>query len=416
MKDHVANCGDLPADDFLVNHSLDAIMQKTREYTPYVKEYPDFRPSYPGITAITYDAPPVFPNRYKTFAYLGIPEGKDKVPAVVLVHGRTGQAYLEWVKQWMKRGYAAIAMSLEGFYPVSPNSGDHWVDGSWHYGEYGVFDGGEMPSPQNDEMQNAGKPFENQWMTHAVMKVIGAYTVLRSLDRIDKIGVCGVSWGGVITSLAIGWESRFDFAIPIYLGGYMEENRAYIGSFFQNPETQKSWLFKHRLYKGPILWLCGDEDTSVSANTHSHSYVSTKEFDARTRLSVLRDFSHSHIAAADREEPYLFADMVAKNGTIYPSLSAKWQDGAISASVDCGDGILSATLYYMTEPYTYQKFDKYGKGAFTYPVGTWQSTKAAVSGMDIGVRVPEDASAFYLAAEVESVGKTYTVSSVLWEK
>ena len=49
------------------------------------------------------------------FAYYAAPEGKAPEggwPAVVCAHGGGGTAFPDWVRQWNKNGYAAIAMDL----------------------------------------------------------------------------------------------------------------------------------------------------------------------------------------------------------------------------------------------------------------------------------------------------------------
>jgi hypothetical protein len=59
------------------------------------------------------------------FAYIGYPPNaskNNKVPAVILVHGGAGTAFPQWVKIWNDKGYAAIAMDLEGRQPLNPGS------------------------------------------------------------------------------------------------------------------------------------------------------------------------------------------------------------------------------------------------------------------------------------------------------
>ncbi|MCC6356330.1 MAG: dipeptidyl aminopeptidase, partial [Verrucomicrobiae bacterium] len=68
------------------------------------------------MRAIFYDALPYEGSPTRVFAYLAVPEvsaGK-KLPAMVLVHGGGGTAFHEWAKIWYDKGYAAIAMDLEG--------------------------------------------------------------------------------------------------------------------------------------------------------------------------------------------------------------------------------------------------------------------------------------------------------------
>lgn len=37
---------------------------------------------------------------------------------MLLIHGGAGQAYSQWIEEWMRRGYAAIALDLYGDMPL----------------------------------------------------------------------------------------------------------------------------------------------------------------------------------------------------------------------------------------------------------------------------------------------------------
>ena len=46
-----------------------------------------------------------------------MPNRGRNFPGVVLIHGGGGTAFADWVYLWAKRGYAAIAMDLNGSRP-----------------------------------------------------------------------------------------------------------------------------------------------------------------------------------------------------------------------------------------------------------------------------------------------------------
>ncbi len=156
------------------------------------------------------------------FAYYAAPKGevpKGGWPAVVCAHGGGGTAYPEWVKFWNSKGYAAIAMDLEGHLPGGKS---HHVEGGF---------------PTNRAHKNAGParidwfgdralPDKEQWFYHAVADVIRANSLLRSFKEINpkKIGLTGISWGGVIVSTVAGVDSRFAFVIPVYGAGFIHES------------------------------------------------------------------------------------------------------------------------------------------------------------------------------------------------
>ena len=65
------------------------------------------------------------------FAYYSTPEGDPPPggwPAVICAHGGGGTAYPEWVRFWNNRGYAALAMDLEGHLPGGKA---HQVEGNF---------------------------------------------------------------------------------------------------------------------------------------------------------------------------------------------------------------------------------------------------------------------------------------------
>ena len=72
-----------------------------------------------GLKALFYEGPPYRGKPTRVFAWYGEPklEPGRKVPAMVLVHGGGGTAFEAWVRQWVRRGYAAIAMDTSGATP-----------------------------------------------------------------------------------------------------------------------------------------------------------------------------------------------------------------------------------------------------------------------------------------------------------
>ncbi len=57
-------------------------------------------------------------------------------------------------------------------------------------------------------------------MYHATSSVILSASLISSFDCVDatKLGITGISWGSVITSIVLKYDYRFKFAMPIYGG------------------------------------------------------------------------------------------------------------------------------------------------------------------------------------------------------
>lgn len=168
-----------------------------------------------GLQAVYYEAMPYQGKATRVFAYYGFPKEAvgERVPAVVLVHGGGGTAFAEWVRIWNERGYAAIAMDLEGHTPADKGEDGTRPQHAW-----------SGPSRQG-EFSDYQLPLIDQWMYHAVADVLLAHSLILSFPQVDpnRIGVTGISWGGILTSLVAGLDDRFKFAIPVYGCGYLFE-------------------------------------------------------------------------------------------------------------------------------------------------------------------------------------------------
>lgn len=118
------------------------------------------RPRANEARAVAFTGLPFHGKPTRVFAWLGIPEVKpgEKVPGMVLVHGGGGTAFDEWVRLWVSRGYAAIAMDTCGQVPVG------------NYGQY-VRDAEGGP-PGWGGFEQIDWPREDQWTYHAVADAI----------------------------------------------------------------------------------------------------------------------------------------------------------------------------------------------------------------------------------------------------
>jgi len=305
-------------------------------------------------------------------------------------------------------------MSTTGDFPIIVNTGAYPEKTdtnreAWQYGMHGMFlEEGYADAPNNDAMQNSENPLCEQWMYHAVSQVILAHNILRQDVRVDsdKIGITGVSWGGVITSLAIGYDTRYAFAIPVYGSGYLTESMGYIGNYFRSGENAKLWLAEKHFdnVKMPILWQCWNDDSPFSLNSNSLSYMHTLPNNEANRLSMVHEMHHAHFCAWERNESYLFADSICKGGTKLPT----FHEG--SMTIDNPDSVLikSVKLYYIETPLAYAK-DESGRNHMS------QEWKIQVC-PDGEIKIPENAQAYYLEITSQIDGKEYITTSELRHK
>ena len=349
--------------DFMI--SFDDFFDKI----PEVEYFPDFDPKgehggvrFDGIKALCYEGAPYKGMRTKVFAHIGFPENTENaVPAVVLIHGGGGHPEDKWIKKWTDRGYAAISMDTTGFFPVKKTSSLYEGNSQGLKRKLvpPFYEDGFTVPPDNSCMSDCHLPAAEQWMYHAVASVILAHNILRQDKRVDSdsIGVSGISWGGVITSIVTGYDSRFAFAIPIYGSGYLKYGLSALNEIFRAPDAV-IWQAENRFteVRMPVLWLCWNDDC-FSLNGNSMSYLETRKNNRNTCLSAIHEMRHSHYDGYTPEENYWFADTVL-SGKSVPEIHAEFTEGTVKYS--CSEQVKAVRLFYLTEKMTYSIHEKNG--------------------------------------------------------
>lgn len=406
------------------NEQIYSEFQGALNKTPELHSISSFNPTlneYQHIKAYWFDGMDRNCKKTKVFAYVGFPEGASetsKVPAVVLLHGGGGHAYLPWVKMWNDRGYAAIAIDHTGYFPTSRNAGIAESCTRWKYGipdklkEIGYTD-----APNKDDMSASNLNVQDMWMYHAVGQSILAGNILRADSRVksDSVGICGISWGGVVTSLTVGYDSRYAFAIPIYGSGYLDESLGWMGDKFSSADTQALWLAQDRFENAtmPILWLCWNDDSPFSINSNTKSYRDTVKNNSDTRIAMIDHMYHSHTSAWERGEAIAFADSVVMNGEKLTGFTEQPRGTNLNVGLDISPSatIVSAKLYYITSPMTYSVQNKFGVGSNVYMNQTWQNKALNISNGRISGTLPAEAKGYYIEIISEIGGKQYVTTS-----
>ena len=319
--------------------------------------------SFDNIKTVTYRGADYEGRATRVFAHIGFPENaKEPLPAVVLIHGGGGHPDDMWIKKWNDEGYAAIAMDTIGFFPSKPvclYEGSGASDMVHDLAEP-FYRPGHTVLPENRHMSDSYRKIEDQWIYQAVAAVIAANNLLRADTRIDpdRIGICGISWGGIVASVAIGFDLRFAFAVPIYGSGYTACGLSDLDRIFKTPGVQK-WYPEKRFHKVkiPVMWLCWNDDCCFSLNSNSMSYEDTKDGNPDTCLSMIHDMGHSHSCAYTPKESYWFANRVL-SGTPVPTVSAQYSGNVVKYS--CSEKPISVRLFYITEEMSYSRREKYG--------------------------------------------------------
>lgn len=345
----------------------------------------------PGVKAIWFAGVPYKGKPTRVFAYYGTPagSGKQKFPAMVLIHGGGGTAFAEWVRMWNARGYAAIAMDTTGAVPAKA------VDAKTTWNPQRTRNEFSGPTGWGD-FANVDLAPEDQWSYHAVAAAIRAHSLLRSFPEVDpkRIGVTGISWGGYLTSIVSGLDARFRFAAPVYGCGFLGEDSAWLKDFEKlGAARAERWLslWDPSQYIGasriPMLWVNGTNDFAYPPPSWRKSYRLAKG--PRT-LALRVRMPHGHPQGAKPEEIFTFADSILRKG---PRLARIGRQGFNKQGFNSGGNIW--VKFAATRPIAKAEL------AFTRDTGKWQDRKwetvpAELKGTTASAAVPSDAKAFFL--------------------
>ncbi len=225
-----------------------------------LKATPRTRP-FPGVfhgeaTPVFIEGEPWRGRETWCFAYYGVPEWatpSNPAPGIVLVHGGLGTAYPEWVRMWVRRGYAAICVDTCGALPIRTAEGaDKWLANP---------DGG----PRGwGRVECADEPECDQWVFHAVAAVMRSHSFLRSLPNVDSraIGLTGISWGGFLACILAAADDRLAYVASVYGCGFNHEPRGLVADQPLTAKWASLWdpAAFLPLAKCPMLWVDGTND------------------------------------------------------------------------------------------------------------------------------------------------------------
>ncbi len=342
---------------------------------------PAIQASDPRIRAVFFAGPDYRGKPTRVFAWLGVPEvpaGKT-VPGIVLLHGGGGTAFESWVKLWLDRGYAAIAIDSFGGLPVPLDA---------------------KPRPRNPDggppggslaFQQLGEPLGDQWPRHAIAAAISAHSLLRVQPGVDpaRIGVTGISWGGYLTCIFAGVDSRLRFAAPVYGCGHYGDT-TFAGTLKKLPPAKAAIWWEHwdaSLYlprvRVPILWANGTNDHFFWLPAWRQSYRQTPT--ALRTLCLRPGMKHGHPPEGDPREITVFADSIVRGGEPLPAIVEETRSGdRLEVRFRAVRPVVRAELVFTLDDTS------------PWEKRVWQSQPAELAGSSARARLPAGVRGYFL--------------------
>lgn len=283
-------------------------------------------------------------HRRKTFCFYGLPNVREgeKCPAVVLVHGAGGNAFYHWVQEWMKRGYAAISIDINCT-KFENNDLENRVPN---------FDAGELHIAGFDHVQKDPK---DSWVYYAVSQIISAHSFMREISCVNrgKIGLVGISWGGVMSLIALGADERFALGGIIYSAGFITEDL--LGEethIFENYAKKRFYdsFYDARNYAGnirvPVIMNAGLEDGAFSPFARQRTCRLIK---GGLELSIQKELYHDNESNFVNENVIAFFDDYCFGKKRRAKLIVSQERNSVTFS--CEQEIEKAALCYVEEDY-----------------------------------------------------------------
>jgi len=324
----------------------------------------------------------------KVFCWYGVPKGLvagEKRPAVVLLHGGGGDAFTAWVDKWTNNGYIAIAIALEGQVPdKNPN---------WTY----------SGPARNGFFGDIGNVLQDQWFYHAVGDAILANSLLRNsafTNQVDtsRIGVTGISWGGIITNVVTGIDNRFNFSIPVYGCAYLYNSPIYSNMLAGLSSPNQNLYMKNwepslylPLQKSPTLFIDGTNDLQFTMNIFTKTYNASPN---EKYLRIEKNMVHGHAPGWSPLEIYNFANYItgyntSTNKPLTFTSESITDSKNINYQYSFKGQVDQAILYYTTDTV------KWGQTEYEWLSKTCTLTKEINSGT-VTATVPNDAQAYFV--------------------
>lgn len=339
---------------------------------------------------------------------LGTASEREKFPGVVLIHGGGGTAFAEWAQLWARRGYAAIAMDLNGSRPPEVEFDARGTAiGNGHKGTRTRLPNGGPAHGHPEKFDSIGGDTSDDWPFHAAASVMRAHTLLRSFAEVDAehTAVTGISWGGYTTCLVASLDDRFKAAVPVYGCGFLHE-----GESVQKPSIDKlgeraaAWVKAYDpgsllpRCQVPIFFVNGTNDVHYVLDSYMKSYAVVP---GEKQMRIQVNMPHGHPPGWAPQEIGLFIDSKCRAGKALP-VPGKPEIRGDHVVVTCEavTALKKAELHYTTDTGLRSK-------------RKWITVPATITGTTItATKPPAEANMWFLSITDERDAMVSTVVEI----
>ena len=265
-----------------------------------------------GVTGLFYRGADYRGRPTDVFAWLGEPQTEKSLPAVLLIHGGGGTAFPEWVREWVQRGYVAIAPDTCGCVPGSED-----MNRSRH------AKGG--PPGWYESFRQIADPVEDQWPYHAIELLKRAIDLLVDHPQVDasRIAVHGISWGGYLACTLAGCDARPAVFASSYGCAYRWDDRTVPSQEYDVDQCKawcERWDANHFLgsASSPIHFTSAPDDFAFSLRA---IYRSVACCGSQATLSIHPGMEHNQTTGAQSHDIVQFIDAALRpdRNIPYPS-------------------------------------------------------------------------------------------------
>jgi len=313
----------------------------------------------------------------RVFAYYAQPEGDGPFPAVLLIHGGGGKAFAHWAELWARRGYVALAPDLAGHGPDGrlPDGGPDQGDPE-KFRDFTIEDG----------------DYKNMWTWQVIAALLRGHALLAAQKEVDadRIAATGISWGGYLTCILAGVDTRLKAAVPVYGCGFLYESSVWKASRFDErmtPEHRERWLtlFDPSRHLDrvtcPILFVNGTNDFAFHPDSwHQSTLLPT----GPVTRSFTINLPHGHIFTF-KEVDVFIDSILLPNAKPLATVSAIQRGGnkTVSATFRSEVPVVKAELIGTSDDGDWTKRE-------------WKSVPATIVGNRLSATLPETLRAYCL--------------------